>query len=282
MSRTDRRRFARRVGLGLMILAALLAACAILFHRMHAQALDEARALLEQETTRRADRAAAWLAARRDAFAAFARPAAADQAGGNPDLERLRRADPAFAFLATVDGSGRVLSGSTGGSAEPGDLVPPPGTGPGEPVLLASPDGGVRVLFFLRPGQGEDGPLLLAEADPRSLAEVVADGAEQAAWFLLPERGPALFLGGSRFRDAAPVLDLFRASRGRAASAHSEPLLLAAAPLTDPRGDTFAMGLGASVRRPDTPYHDLGLALTVLAAACLAYSGYVRARALKS
>ena len=57
---------------------------------------------------------------------------------------------------------------------------------------------------------------------------------------------------------------------GRAASAPSPPL-----PGLAPAA------LAVSVPEPQTPYKNLGLALTVLAAACLAYAGYVRARVLK-
>ena len=219
-ARAARRRFARRVSLGLIVLAAVLATCAITFHRMHAIALDENRELLLLETQRRAVLAATWLDARASSFRRFAAPLAPeralDPAATGPLLEELQRADNSFTDLALVDGTGRTLSGS---SPAPGihdsfpwlrDAAASPEFAGG---LYPGPHGGVRIVFSRRLAPEGRGMHLRAEADPEGLAETIIQDGKEATWFLLDGHGAALPLGGPMAPGAAPdALALYESS----------------------------------------------------------------------
>lgn len=290
-ARAARRRFARRVSLGLMVLTAILATCAITFHRMHAIALEESREILTLETQRRAGQAATWLEARADSFQRFAKAVSQDEAldpmATGALLDRLRHRDDAFTDLALMDETGRALSGSTSGSGIHGSfpwLRDASAAKEFSGGMYPGPDGGIRIFLSRRLTSEGRGMHLRAEADTQGLSQAVTENDENAAWFLLDGHGAAFPLGGPPAPGAAlTALALYKHSNGTPMAQSSDSGRITAVsplpgiPIPTPNGP----GLAVSIHEPQTPYKNLGLALTILAAACLAYSGYVRARALK-
>ena len=210
-ARVARRRFARRVSLGLIVLAAVMATCAITFHRMHAIALDENRELLLLETQRRAVLAATWLDARAASFRRFAAPLpperALDPAATAALQDELQRADNSFTDLALVDGTGRALSGSSPASGIHDsfpwlrDAAAAPEFAGG---LYPGPHGGVRIVYSRRLTPEGRGMHLRAEAAPEGLAQTIIQDGKEATWFLLDGHGAALPLGGPMAPGAAP------------------------------------------------------------------------------
>lgn len=276
-------RLAKRITLSLIILSGALAVCAIAFHRLHGMAVDRTLDLLAESVAVQASKTGHWLDARDAAFRLFASQVHAQTALDPGQAAALGDAlfsrDEAFTELAVMDDAGRTLWGtSSPGTTHAGFAWFEDAAGPAPYAggVYTASDGTARVVFSRRLERDGRTWHLRAEADPVGLAPELEEN-RNAGWMLMAEQGPVMSLAGLppgsglalRLKElAAGPLPVSRRS--------DDSWLIAAARLPGRRTT-----LGAALAEPVTPYKNTGLALTIMAAVCLAYAGYVRARSLR-
>ncbi|MBU1001728.1 MAG: hypothetical protein KKE73_04325 [Proteobacteria bacterium] len=276
-------RQAKRTVLTLVILSAALAICAIAFHRQHNRAVEQAQEVLADAVAVRAIKSAHWLNSQEATFRDFAAQVtpikALDPSSALELTAQLRAMAPAFTDLAVINDTGRtVWGGATTGSLHESfpwfrDAAGPARFSGG---IYPAPDAAPRVLFSRRLTKEGRGWHLRGEADAAALATFMGK-TEDAGWVLAPEQGAVMPLAGL-VPGPALRLRLGEFCRGPlpAALRLDNGWLVAAAGIPERK-----TALAVFTPEPSAQNKNIGLGLTILAAVCLAYAGFIRARALK-
>ncbi|BBD06944.1 hypothetical protein [Desulfovibrio ferrophilus] len=282
--RQTSQRLAKRIALSLIILSAALAICAIAFHRIHNMDQERALELMAETVSMQAIKSAHWLDTQEAIFRTFAADVTLEQALAPASAmhltTELQSKAPLYIDLSVVNDTGRTLWGGTStGSMHGNFLWFKDATGPDRFAggIYPAPDGTPRILFSRRLTEEGRGWHLRGEVDATALSTLISS-TEAAGWVLVGAQGPAISLAGMI---PNPGLTL------RLGEACREPLPLAkrlnngwlVAATNIPERKT---ALAVVMPEPSTPYKNIGLALTIMAAVCLAYAGYIRARALKN